>query len=67
MWTDQDQRCAYAEGWGLFKSNGRIEIQRLDSVDAFDDDADATDFVILRADAGCKVCRKALIYAQQSC
>ena len=54
-----------AEGWGVFYSNGKHEIQRVDEAEIFESDEAARDYVIRRASTGSRRHRKALYIIEE--
>lgn len=62
-WTDFDQKRATSEGWLISdRSDGKLEIQRLDEAEKFAGDAAAIAHVYWRALEGSPLHRKAIRY-----
>jgi hypothetical protein len=64
VWTKAHEEEAHNAGWGLFAVDGdpsRMEIQRLDELDYFEDDDHARRFVEEGASQGDLTCRLALL------
>ena len=66
-WSQEDQRVAFAEGWGLFNNGQEIRLERLDDPrsagidrEPLDCDADAWRLVWERAQSGSGLHRRAL-------
>lgn len=60
-WTDDHQRRALRDGWGLFMCEGYNEIQRYDDSSRFKSDAEAIAHVYWMAGRGDAVARTALL------
>ncbi len=52
---DYDAAAAQAEGWGMFETEGRYQLQRDDEADVFESDGAAIIHVALRASMGDKM------------
>jgi hypothetical protein len=60
-WTAADQEDALSQGWGIFTTDGGMEIQRHDEAAVFDCDNAARQHVML---SDGRICRKAVAYLQ---
>lgn len=67
-WTLFDQEDALNEGWGVFVTDsGQKQLQRYDGAAVFDDDFEAWEHVVRKADASEGLHHKALAYLQEKC
>lgn len=61
-WTPGMQRQALEEGWGVFDSDGHIEIQRHDEAEVFTGDDAAEKWVWIAAEHGHALAQQAISY-----
>lgn len=61
-WHDKDQLDARSEGWGIFDTGTRLEIQRVDEVGLLESDDAARALVLGMAQNGMRLQRKAVLH-----
>jgi len=74
IWTNRMSRLASQEGWDIFEASGScqnkngdrpLQLQRMDEMARFEDDADAWRFVHKQAQLGSRLHQTALEYLKQ--
>lgn len=60
-WHGKDRAIAEAEGWGVFDADAGLRVQRIDTMEIFEDDDEAIEHVSKQASRGCAMATKAII------